>query len=142
MSQAAYRQAAVDMLTAYAGFAELKLQIYPGRPRTLYPPTAFVDRIAETFTPFTEHHFQRVPQVHVIVVHGLFDSKDAVDQKDAFVDGFVDWVYENAHAAGANTLVHVAEANDLPDYVPEWVPPAEQRTYYATDLTLEGFATN
>lgn len=142
MSQAAYRQAATAMLQDYAGYAGVKLQMYPGRPRTLYPPTGFVDLITETFTPFTERHFQRVPLVQVIVIFGLFDSADAVSQKDAFVDGFTEWVYDNAHKAGPNTLIHVAEATDIPDYVPEWVPPPEQRTYYAVRITLEGFATN
>ena len=27
----------------------------------------------------------------MIVIHGIFDSKEAADQKDAFVDGFLDW---------------------------------------------------
>lgn len=142
MSQAAYRAAATQFLTDYAGFAGIKLQMYPGRPRTLYPPTGFVDLITEQFTAFTEHYFQRVPSVQVIVVHGLFDSMDAVNQKDAFVDGFVQWAYENPHAAGPNTLISVSETADIPDYVPEWVPPAEQKTYYATRITLEGFGTN
>ncbi len=142
MSQAAYRAAAVQFLFDYAGDAGIKLQVYPGRPRTIYPPTGFVDAIRETFTAFTEHHFQRVPIVEVILVHSLFDSQDAADQKDAFVDGFVEWAYERAHAAGANTLIGVASTEDIPNYVPDWLPPEQQRIYYATRIDLEGFGTN
>lgn len=142
MSQAAYRSAAAEFLTEYAGFAGVTLQMYPARPRAIMPPTGFVDGIRETYTSFTERHFQRTPLVTVIVIFGLFDSKDAADQKDRFVDGFLEWAYERPHAAGPNTLIRVSEAGDIPDYVPEWLPPAEQRTYYAVEVTLEGFGTN
>jgi hypothetical protein len=142
MSQAAYRAAAVTFLTDYAASAGVKMQIYPGRPRTINPPTGFVDAIRETYTAFTEHYFQRVPQVDVVVVFGLFDSKDAVEQKDAFVDGFVAWAYANPHESGANTLISVASTEDIPAFVNDWVQPSEQRTYYATSITLEGFGTN
>jgi len=142
MTQSAYREAAVTFFDEYAAFAGVKLQTYPGRPRTLYPPTAFVDRLLETFTPFTEHYFQRVPIVEVILVHGLFDAKDAVDQKDTFVDGLLEWVSARPHAAGANTLIRISQTEDLPAWVPDWLPPNEQRTYYATQVTLEGFGTN
>jgi len=141
MSQVAYRAAAVQFLSDYATFANIALQVYPGRPRTLRPPTAFVDGINETFTPLAGLLVQRVPIVRVIVIHGLFDSKDAVTQKDEFVDGLVDWIVTGVHAAGANTLIRVSETQDLPDYVPEWLPPEQQRTYYATEISLEGFAT-
>lgn len=142
MSQSAYRAAAVQFLNDYATYAGVELQIYPGRPRSIFPPTGFVDSIDETFTPFTERHFQRVPLVLVTVIFGLFDSADAVAQKDRFVDGFADWAYDHAHGAGNNTLIHVARSSDIPDYVPEWLPPEQQRTYYAVQITLEGFATN
>lgn len=142
MSQEAYRAAAVAFLNDYATNANVELQVYPGRPRTIFPPCGFVDRIVETFTSFTERHFQRVPLVEIIVLHGLFDSADAVAQKDRFVDGFVEWAYSNAHAAGGNTLIRVSQAEDIPDYVPDWLPPEHQKTYYATQITLEGFATN
>ncbi len=141
MSQAAYRLAATQFLTDYADFAMVKLQMYPARPRTLFPPTGFVDRISETFTPLAGLLQQRTPLVEVIVVHGLFDSADAAAQKDEFVDGFIDWVVTSPHKAGANTLIRVSQTEDLPNYVPEWIPPEQQKTYYATQITLEGFAT-
>ncbi len=125
-----------------ADAAQVKLQMYPARPRTLFPPTAFVDRISETFTPLAGLLNQRTPLVECIVVHGLFDSADAAAQKDEFVDGLIDWVTSFPHKAGANTLIRVSQTVDLPDYVPEWIPPEQQKTYYATQITLEGFATN
>lgn len=138
--QADCRAATVTMLTAYKTAASIKLQVYPGRPRSLVPPTAFVDGIREsiTLTGITLH--QRRPIVDVIVIHGLYDSLEAATQKDAFADGFVQWVIDNYHAAGANTLIAPVDLEDLPTYVNDWMPPAEQKTFYATRISLEGFA--
>ena len=136
----AMRAAAVTLLTDYAASASVKLQVYPARPRSLFPPTAFVDGIRETINTETSGLFQRIPTAEVIVLHGIFDSKDAVDQADAFVDGFLDWAADRYHAAGVDTGCLVTGYEDLPDYVPEWLPPAEQKTYYATRIELEGLA--
>jgi len=140
MTQVAMRAAAVAFLNDYATSASLKLQVYPGRPRTLYPPTGFVDALRERIEWPGMTLMQRTTSVEVIVVHGLFDSKDAADQKDAFVDGFVAWARTRYHQAGASTLIAPVSIEDLPAYVNDWVPPAEQRTYYATQITLEGYA--
>lgn len=142
VTQAAYRAAAITFLTDYAADAEVKMQIYPGRPLSVMPPTGFVDEIRETFLSFTESTFQGQPEVDVIVLFGLFDSKEAVDQKDAFVDGLLEWVYANPHEAGANTLCSVNSTQDLPAYVNDWVPPDKQRTFYGCRITLGGFRTN
>ncbi len=83
---------------------------------------------------------QRTPTADVLVVHGLFDSKDAADQRDAFIDGFLDWTLTRYHAAGANTLIAGVEVEDIPAFVPDWQPPAEQRTYYATRIAMEGYS--
>jgi hypothetical protein len=138
--RAAMRQAAVDLLTDFREDAGIKLQLYKARPRTILPPTAFIDRITETIEPIGLAGIQRTPQVHIYVLHGLFDSADAVDQGDRFVDGFIDWTKTRYHAAGANSLVAITAIEDDPNYVPDWQPQAEQRTYYATLITLEGFA--
>lgn len=138
--QADARAAAVTLLTEYAVDASIRLQAYPGRPRSINPPTAFVDSIRERITYTGPTLRQRVPSVDLIVIHGLFDSKDAVDQKDAFVDGFLDWVNTRYHQAGANTLIGATETEDEPNYIPDWLPPEQQRVYYATRLTLEGLA--
>jgi hypothetical protein len=132
------RTAAATMLDDYAATANLKLQVYPGRPRTLYPPTGFVDRISERIT--FDGIRQRLVSVEVVVIHGLFDSKDAVEQADVFVDGWVDWTTAQYHAAGANTILEPRGVEDDPNYVPDWLPPTEQKSYYATVITLEGFA--
>jgi hypothetical protein len=138
--QAAMRAASVSLLEAYATAAAVKLQVYPGRPATLYPPTAFVDGIRETLPTDGSMLVRRLPIAEVIVVHGLFDTKDSADQKDAFVDGFIAYVLDNVHAAGANTTIAVSETEDLPSFVPDWLPPDRQKTYYATRISLEGLA--
>lgn len=139
--QADLRAATVAMLAAYAADADVRLQVYPARPRSMSPPTAFVDNIRETITYTGVVLRQRVPVAEVIVVHGIFDSMEAAAQKDAFVDGFLDWVTTRYHAAGANTLVSITTTEDVPDYVPGWLaPPAGVSTYYATRITVEGLA--
>jgi hypothetical protein len=138
--QAEFRAAAVAFLTDYAADASVKLQVYPARPASLYPPTGFVDAISETLDHSTLLT-RRSPSVSVIVVHGVFDSKDAADQKDAFVDGIVEWSETRYHQAGANALVAISDTEDLPNYVPDWLPPDKQLQYYATRLNLEGFAS-
>ena len=134
------RYAAVGMLTDYAAHAGVKLQVYPARPRTIAPPTAFVDLIHESIVYTGPTLRQRSPVVEMVVIHGVFDSKDAADQKDAFVDGFLDWVNVRYHAAGANTTVGVTDTEDVPDYVPTWLPAEQRLLYYATRLSMEGLA--
>ena len=134
------RAGAVTMLNAYAASENIKLQVYRARPRSINPPTAFVDAINETMTEFTITMRQRIPTVEVIIVWGLFDSGEAADQRDAFVDGFADWVADNFHGFGTNTLVASVSLQDLPSYIPDWMPDSEKKTYYATQVSLEGFA--
>jgi len=136
--QADVRAAAVELLVDYAFDAGIKLQVYPGRPRSVNPPTAFVDLICESIDYIGLR--QRRPVVEMVVIHGIFDSKEAADQKDAFVDGLIDWVTTRFHSAGSNTLVAITATDDLPNYVPEWKPPSEQLVYYATRITMEGLA--
>ena len=133
------RAAAVTMLTEYADSAAIKLQVYRARPASINPPCAFVDSINED-RAFTGLLVQRTPTVEVVVLHGLFDSGDAVDQGDAFVDGFLAWCDDHYHAAGASTLVGAVSTEDIPSYVPDWLPPERQRTYYGTQVNLEGLA--
>ena len=139
--QAAARAGAVQLLTDFKADSGIGLQIYRGRPKSINPPTAFVDSINETLTEFLVATRQRVPSVEVIVLHGVFDYGDTVDQRDAFVDGFLDWVADRYHAFGANTLVAVTDVTDIPVYVPDWQQPQDQRQYYGTRITLEGFAS-
>ncbi len=138
--RSAMREAAVTLLTDYKADRSLTLQIYPGRPRTINPPTAFVDRFTERTDFLGPVQYRRNPICEVVVLHGYFDSKDATDQADAFVDGFLDWAADRYHAAGANTLIGAVTIEDDPEYVPTWQPPEVQRTYYATRISLEGLA--
>jgi hypothetical protein len=140
--QTAMRAASVQLLTEFAQDAGIRLQVYPGRPASVNPPTAFVDRIRERLVYYGPESRQRTPQADVVVIHGVYDSKEAVDQKDAFVDAFLDWTLERYHAAGSNTLVAVVATEDDPNYVPDWLPAKDGRQpmYYATLVQLEGLA--
>ena len=133
------RAAAVQLVTEYADTTGVRLQVYRARPRSIMPPCAFVDLIREDRV-FTGLLVQRTPTVEMIVLHGLFDSGDAVDQGDAFMDGFLDWCDTHYHEAGANTLIGAVSTEDIPAFVPDWLPPEQQRTYYATQVNLEGLA--
>ncbi len=147
MIRAALRAAAVELLEDYAQSASLKLQVYRARPRSIHPPTAFVDTIREARVYHGIQLVQTTPQADVIVVHGprlpgggSFDSGDATDQADAFADGFSAYVDSQVHAIGSNTTIGAVSIEDDPTYIPDWVPIEEQLSYYATRITLEGFA--
>ena len=144
-----FRAAAVQLLTDYATDVGIKLQVYRGRPRSVNAPCAFVDTIREVRVYHGPQLVQRTPQADVLVVHGprlpeggSFDSGNAVDQADAFVDGFTAWVDARVHAIGPNTTIGAVSVEDDPTYIPDWVPPNEQMSYYATRIVLEGFAAS
>lgn len=134
------RAACVTLLEGYASAASVKLQVYPGRPRSINPPTAFVDTITEVTNTIGPTSYQRRPTAHVVVLHGQFDSKDTADQADTFMDGFIDYVYANVSAAGANTVIGDVSTEDDPNYIPDWQDEAVQRAYFATLVSVEGFA--
>jgi hypothetical protein len=135
----AMRSASVALLEGYAASVNVAMQVYPARPRSIYPPTGFVDAINEPTITYTGLR-QRHPQAELVIVHDIFDSKEAAQQADDFVDGFIDWVTDNASAAGAATLIEVRATEDDPEFVPEWMPPEQQKQYYATRITLEGLS--
>ena len=137
--QSATRVAAVQLLTDYAASAGVKLQVYRARPQSVVPPTAFVDSIAETLTDYTITTRQRSVRASVVVLHGLFDSGEAVDQRDKFVDGFLDYVVSRYHQAGPNTLIAGVAVSDDPTYVADWIKPPN--IFFATVITLEGYAS-
>lgn len=131
------RAACITLLDAYATSASLKLQTYRSRPNGIVTPMAWVDGISETVD--YDGLRQRTPVARVIVAHRkAVDSGEAADQSDAFVDGFLDWVTDNIHAAGANTTIGLVATDDIPDYVPDWLSNTE--AYYATEITLRGYA--
>lgn len=134
------RAAAVELLEDYAAAENLSLQVYRARPRSINPPTAFIDRIVDPPIDYLgPQNLQRTTSVEIVILHGLFDGGVAVDQADVFVDGFLRYVAGQVHAAGANTTIAVIEAADESTYVPDWLPPDLQRTYFGTRLTLEGY---
>lgn len=141
-AQTAARAAAVALLEAFKSDYGIPLQIYRARPRSLKPPTAFVDSISEDFTYWTGMHHERHPAVTVVVLHGIYDSGDAADARDGFVDAFFDWVLEHRDQLDSKADFRVRDVEDEPSYVPDWLPPNEQRTYYASRITLEGFTSS
>jgi hypothetical protein len=141
--QTVMRQAAVDLLHAYAEDVGISLQVYPALPTTFHPPTAFVERVDErvSFPGITQR--QRTVSVSVIVLYRLFsdgERGDAAAQKDAFIDGFSDWVLENFHQPGPTELISAAQFREEPEYVING--PRGQVTYFATRITLEGYTAN
>ena len=132
------RAAAVTLLEGYRDANEGALkQIYPGRPLSIFAPCAFVDSISEPDITYTPAGMQRTPAVAIRLVQGNFDSADTVAGQDDLVDGFIEYVVTNRHAAGANTLSVIDSVDDDPGWVPEWLPDP-QRAYYSTVVTLRG----
>jgi hypothetical protein len=131
------RAAAVSLLEGYKAANPGALrQVYPARPASISPPTGFVDSINEGSILYTQGPIQRQPTADIILIQGLFDSKDATAQQDALVDGFLAYVRTNLHEAGGSTLVTIASIADIPSYQPDWIRDAP--IYYATSLSLEG----
>jgi hypothetical protein len=134
--RASVRAATMTLLDAYKAAHPTALrQTYPGRPLSISPPCAFPESISEELA-YTPAGTQRTPLVAVRLVKGTFDSEDTVDEADAFVDGFIDYVVDNRHAAGANTLFLVESVEDDPLWTPEWI--ADSRPYYSTLISLRG----
>lgn len=138
--QTAMRDAAMVILEDFKSTYDLKLQTYRARPSSIAPPTAFVDRMRERITFIGPIQMQRTPSIDIVVLHGLFDHGNTVDQRDRFVDNFLDYMADRPHAAGANTLIGGVSVEDDPTYVPDWLRPELQRTYFASVITLEGLA--
>lgn len=141
---AAMRVAAVDLLKDYADTVTtpvpLTLQVYRARPASVMAPCAFVDRVRETVDYSAASYLRRrTVTAEVLVLWGLFDSGSAVDQRDRFVDGFIDWVSDNPNAAGGNQTIELVSIVDDPTYVPDWLRAQDQKTYYGTRFALEGF---
>ena len=95
-----------------------------------------MDAIDESEIVWTNAGMQRTPAVRIRLVRGTFSSGDVAEANDALVDGFIEYVRENFHAAGANTIVVVSAAEDDDGWIPEWIP--ESRPFYSTIVTLSG----
>jgi hypothetical protein len=136
--QTLMRAASVQFLEDLKTAQSITLQVFRARPASIKPPCAFIDSMNEDID-YTALN-QRKPQAEIVVLHGLFDSGEAVDQRDAFVDALVDIVFDDVHAIDPKTTVAVVSITDDPTFVPEWLAPEYQRTYYATRFTLEGLS--
>jgi hypothetical protein len=129
-------------LQAFKTDSGLRLQIYPGRPRTLVPPSIWQDRRSDTinFRGVRDVNFMgHVLRTELVALHGLFDSAEAINQRDAFVDAFASYIRANRDTglAGPNSVLLSMVLDDVPNYVPDWVPERDQLTYFATLITLE-----
>jgi hypothetical protein len=143
-TEADYRAAALGMVEDCAANASIDMQTYAGRPKSVYPPTGFIDSMSDSLSPYpgSSTLYQHNRTIEVLMVWGLFDSATAVSQRDAWVDAFHDWVRARPHEAGAASLIGPLRVADEPDFVPTWLPEASQQSYFATRITLEGFATD
>lgn len=143
--QADTRTACVSLMTDFneTMTPPVLRQIYRARVADVKAPCAFVDRMTDELIDFLAPAiFQHVTTAEVVVLHGLFDHGEAVDQRDRFVDGFTDWVRTRFHAAGANSLIRIRRLTDDPEYIPTWLPEAKRLTYFATIVTVEVEATD
>lgn len=133
------RAGCIALVTAYSAAEGLGSQVYPARPLTLYPPVVFVDQINES--PEYDGLRQRHPVLELVGVWGIFDTADAVAQRDAFVDGFLDYVTDNFGGAGAGNGLWINAVRDEPAFVPDWGSEAQRNTtYYATRFFMEGLS--
>jgi len=137
----ALTRAAVErLLRGYATGTVLHLSAFRARPTSLHLPHAFIDRMRETVTYVGPTNMQRRVLVDIVILHGLFDSGDAVDQRDRFVDGFLAYLAEHFDEIEPNTVISGVSVTDVPVYRPDWFPDDRQETYFATVVTLEGYA--
>jgi hypothetical protein len=140
--RAEMRAAAVTLLEGYKTANDGALrQVYKARPLSIATPSGFVDSIDESELNYTPAGTQRTPEVVIRLVRGTFSSGDVADANDELVDGFIDYVVDNRHVAGGNTLSLITSVEDDDGWVPEWISVrdgTEQRAYYSTLVTLTG----
>lgn len=135
------RAAAMTLVGDYAADVDLAIHKYRARPKSVEPiPCYFVDRVRESVDYSAAPGLRRrTITVEVLVCWGLFDSGDAVDQRDRFIDGFMDWVTDDVSII-ENGTVSVVAVTDEPTFTPDWVPANAQKTYYASRIAVEVFA--
>ena len=136
------RAAALTLLDGYkAANSGALRQTFQARPASINAPAGFVDSIDEDEILYTPAGTQRTPDVRIRLVRGTFSSGDVAEANDELVDGFIDYVVANRHAAGASTLALISSVQDDDGWVPEWIQPSpgnEVRAYYSTIVTLSG----
>jgi len=125
----------MTLIEDYCASISLKSQRYRARPKQALPPTFYVESITEVLTPFTIEERQRTARVTVRALWGRYDDGEAVDQRDAFVDGFLDWVANNPRAFGTNTDVNAVAVADDPEF------SFNGESLFSSAIVLEGFAS-
>ena len=131
------RAAALTLLDGYkAANSGALRQTFQARPSQINAPAGFVDSIDEDEILYTPAGTQRTPDVRIRLVRGTFSSGDVASANDELVDGFVDYVVANRHAAGASTLALISSVQDDDGWIPEWIP--ESQPFYSTIVTLSG----
>lgn len=129
----------VSALEAYKSAAGVSLNIYRGRPKTISPPHAWIDtRHDDISSIMAGSAMDHTATVEVVVVHGEFDTAEAVNQRDAWVDGFNSYLRDSLRGeglAGGNSVLEKWTVDDTPDYTPTWT--VTERAYYATIYRLE-----
>jgi hypothetical protein len=139
--QTAARAGTETLVDGYRTATSLKLgQLYRARPPQIKAPSVWIDSIVENTDAFTREESQRVVRVTLRVVWAKYDTGQAVDQRDRFVDGFYAYVMDNYHAYGANAECNWVGATDDPDWSPDWIPD-DDNSYFLTEITLEGRAS-
>jgi hypothetical protein len=136
------RAGTVALVEAYRQSASLTLgQLYRARPAgSPKVPSIYIDRITEGADSFSAEESQRVVVVALRCVWGVYNTGDAVDQRDRFVDGLYGYLMDSGKDAfGANAVIYWRTVTDNPDWTPEWLP--ESDPYYMTEITLEGHAS-
>jgi hypothetical protein len=116
-------------------------QVHRARPMSIHVPAAFVDAINEGEVEYTAQTIQRTPTAVIRFVRGTFNAADVADANDELVDGFVEYVANNIHSAGASTIAVITSIEDDDGWVPDWIPVREGQTpipYYSTVLSLGG----
>jgi len=135
------RAGTVKLVDDYRTAASLDLgQLYRARPKQIKAPSIWIDSIVENTDAFTVEESQRLVRVTLRNVWRKYDTGDAVDQRDRYVDGFYGHVTDNYHAFGPNTLVSWIGVTDDPDWTPDWIP-GDTESYFLTEITLEGTAS-
>lgn len=134
--QSATRTGAMALLTAFIASTNTTMQLYRAKPKQAKPPTGYVEGIEETLTPFTIDNQQRTTRARIrLLWRDDVDAGAAVDQRDAFIDGFAEWVIEHPHAFDANALTEAVSVSDDPDF-----DFGDGTDYLSSLLVLEGFA--
>lgn len=132
------RIAAITLLDGFMAANPTMLKhTFRARPASIMVPCAFVDGIDEDIA-YTPAGAQRTPDARIRIVRGTFGAGDVADANDELIDDFIDYVVDNLHAAGPNTLALITSVEDDDGWIPEWMPADKQLPYFSTILTLSG----